>query len=332
MSQRNVKSFIIPAPPSTSVTPSASSQSSCQDAALEHVRLHLRLRAGQLRRTFRELDPQYEGCAPADELKQHVMKLLDFPASKKRSARMRNAVDRLFLLADPTRSESMPFSQLMKSIRCKSADGVANSEVGSDVLQRFQGLSIDRRIVRRLELPRTLPLLPEAGRAVAACDTSNVLGASSLESPWAVAGDEHRMDTLMAGMYLERKRDLAATLQKHADCGRLLHEQLRAALKEYDPFIHDEEVAQYFNSMASGASHRIVPHCPCRFPSRAKQGTGLPSSCVPRFNVRKPITVSVDGFVRRFAHNVLTNPALRCSATFTLQWHAQRPVPPPRRK
>mgnify|MGYP001568446317 FL=1 len=100
---------------------------------------------------------------------------------------------------------------------------------------------------------------------------------------------------------------------------RLTVQELFNALREFDPFVHDKEVLEYFRSMVAVRNSRMM------LSNEESQETGgeftLPAT------IRRA-TIGVEDFLARYGQTVMTTPAMRCSATFAVKWDLPAPLPP----
>jgi hypothetical protein len=257
----------------------------------------LTIQAGSLRQAFRSVDPEKKGGAAIDALMESVLNacffsVLEDPHCKQEvKARWKQALRAFLKKADPADTGFVEFGRLTRLIR--SSRGSNGDDVVEDVSSRFRGVQVSNtRLKRRLDSHRALADMPASAR------TSNILGDTRVSVPWGVIGDESRMDHMMATIQSERMQRLKATLQAHATgdtANQLTRQQFIKALRQFDPLIHDAEILEYFRNLSIGQSGR------------------------PR------TSVSVSKFIQRYGQNVLSPPALRTSAEFTLQWQPRRP-------
>ena len=178
-------------------------------------------------------------------------------------------LSRLLDLTDT--SDTIAFGRLMRLIRTpfrqdehvqEEPDGTIRRTRRFDVADdgdaelraTFAGVNTgDKQLLRRLGEARSMPSMTTCARA------TNILGDSKLRAPWAVAGDDARMHHILTAIHRERFADLLAMLRRHSGgCGaagssndRLTFRQLQRALHEFDPFIHDAEILQYFVTMVN---------------------------------------------------------------------------------
>jgi hypothetical protein len=317
---------------STTQSSNYSTDSKRYRAAIYHAHVLLSQQLSVLRKIFRMVDVDRQGIAPRDVLRAEIIdKLRVHP-------QWRPGVDALLDLVDPLGTGQIEFGRLTRVLRTApslGAGSAAGSDAGNDVVRSandddndlracFAGVNTgDRTVVKRLADLRQIPKMSAGTR------TSNILGDANVRAPWATVGDDERMNHLIAILHDERGADLLETLMAHASPhGMLTYAQLIAALREFDPFVHDAEVIQYFTTMVhakSGTTGNAEVLLSAEGLECGGAGTGE-HGALHTAKMQRASVSAVD-FLRRFGTNVLTSPAMRSSATFSIKWNLPPPVP-----
>ena len=214
----------------------------------------LRTQLGIVRSVFREVDKSYDGFAPKPQLLQQLMNSLFIAPLIGADAELRqkweDSLSNVLDICDPDHTGQVEFGRLTRLIRA-SATGEAEQgttrDVDAELRRRFRGVRSDNKLLtRRLESEVPFERMATTAR------TSSILGDSGISMPWAMMGDDARMDHILGNVDRERTKKLEATMMAFADKvtadGRpaLSYPKFLAALRTYDPFVHDAEVLQYY--------------------------------------------------------------------------------------
>jgi Ca2+-binding EF-hand superfamily protein len=305
-----------------------STASKREGAAVQHVHTILSEQTSVLRKVFQEVDRHRDGEASRSVLRAAIIEAIRL------HPRWQEGLDVLLDMSDPNATGHIAFGRLMRLVRTPlgapetDADGTRTSKFAvtadgdEELRQTFAGVNTgDKQLLRRLGTPREMPPMPTCARA------TNILGDSKVRAPWAVAGDDARMNHILQSIHKERFTDLVAVLKRYCSPtqpGRLTYAQLSRALHEFDQFVHDAEILQYFTAMALDARGVSNEHLQCSDGTIAVS-SGTEGSVLP--NKLRRETIGINDFVARFGTNVLAAPALRCSATFALKWTLPEPIP-----
>ena len=188
-------------------------------------------RSFDLRKTFRQLDPQGNGLIPFDTFVAEMNRAYQLSPVEQVCLRQ------LLLEADFNHDNFIDFREFCEML--KMHDPGQGQELSATEKKRFQlkGL-MDKKMQEavvnnsksQVKLDNALP--------------TNELGRMTIECPYGVLGDSERMDAVIA-TFLRTKYDaLQTTFAKHdADRdGFVTWPEFRSAMKELDRYVFDDEI------------------------------------------------------------------------------------------
>eukprot|EP00760_Papus_ankaliazontas_P008969 PhM_4_TR13951/c2_g1_i1/m.32178 len=192
-----------------------------------------------LRRTFRQLDPEGRGKVTYAALVGEMTKA--YQLSEMETHCLRILVDRADLNKDGF-IDYVEFNALLKAVQPDSNDKHSAQQRQTQMSvadkKRFQGQGfVDQRLSKLLlQSDKPVPMVAQ--------QPTNELGKMTIEAPFGVLGDSERMDSMIQAFLTTKYDKLRNTLAEMdtENTGKLTRDQFREAITHVDRYVFKSEV------------------------------------------------------------------------------------------